>query len=189
MFKAVYFHKTVRAAEVMLAEAMRLAESELNLTSLNYEEYLKLTDNTIIEKLLSLPSANDQLKKAKKFAFDYQNRNLLKCVFEKNLDDSDHRITNDIRAELAKKAKVDESYIFVDRSKTPSLPLLPSKQEPQYIILISKEKNRPSAFKVPISEMPLVSVLSGFMDILRVYTTKNNRHKVSAAAQSILGRM
>ena len=33
MFKAVYFHKTVRAAEVMLLEAMLLADDELGLTS------------------------------------------------------------------------------------------------------------------------------------------------------------
>ena len=40
MFKAVYFHKTVRAGEVMLLEAMTLADDELGLTSLELNEYV-----------------------------------------------------------------------------------------------------------------------------------------------------
>ena len=47
MFKAVYFHKTVRAGEVMLLEAMSLAGNELGLSSLKMDEYVKLTDEVI----------------------------------------------------------------------------------------------------------------------------------------------
>ena len=36
MFKAVYFHKTVRAGEVMLLESMYLAEEELGLSSISF---------------------------------------------------------------------------------------------------------------------------------------------------------
>jgi len=35
MFKAVYFHKTVRAAEVMLLEALRLSDDEFGFTTFN----------------------------------------------------------------------------------------------------------------------------------------------------------
>ena len=38
MFKAVYFHKTVRAGEVMLLEAMSLADDHLGLSSMNAQE-------------------------------------------------------------------------------------------------------------------------------------------------------
>ena len=44
MFKAVYFHKTVRAGEVMLLKAMSLAEDELGFSSLDLDEFLKLSD-------------------------------------------------------------------------------------------------------------------------------------------------
>jgi len=53
MFKAVYFHKTVRAGEVMLLESMDLAEEELNLTSMILDDYLKLSDEVILSKLLN----------------------------------------------------------------------------------------------------------------------------------------
>src|SRR5713226_1749419 len=45
MFKAVYFHRTVRAAELMLAHSMTLADKELRLTDLSkIERILRLTD-------------------------------------------------------------------------------------------------------------------------------------------------
>ena len=77
MFKAVYFHKTVRAGEVMLLESMELAEEELGLTSMSLDDYLKLSDEVLLSKLLNLPEHNSKLKTAKKIAADYQNRNLL----------------------------------------------------------------------------------------------------------------
>ena len=67
MFKAVYFHKTVRAGEVMLLEAMSLADDHLGLSKMNAEEYVKHTDDTILEQLTSLPETNSDLKAAKKF--------------------------------------------------------------------------------------------------------------------------
>jgi len=47
MFKAVYFHKTVRSAEVMLLESMRLAYDELGFSSLSVDDYLWLTDDYV----------------------------------------------------------------------------------------------------------------------------------------------
>ena len=44
MFKAVYFHKTVRSAEVMLLHSMLLADDQLNLTDISLENFLELTD-------------------------------------------------------------------------------------------------------------------------------------------------
>ena len=76
MFKAVYFHKTVRAGEVMMLEAMSLAGNELGLSSLKIDEYVKLTDEVVLEKLMSLPETNSDLKAAKKIATDYQDRKL-----------------------------------------------------------------------------------------------------------------
>ena len=50
MFKAVYFHKTVRSGEVMILESIRLADKELKLSSLNLEDFLKLTDDYLLAK-------------------------------------------------------------------------------------------------------------------------------------------
>jgi hypothetical protein len=188
MFKAVYFHKTVRAAEVMLIEALRLSDDEFGFTSFNLDEFVKLTDEYVLSTLIS--SKSSELKRARQFAIDYQNRKLMKCVFESILTGRTNlkkTRTVELRTEISKKSKVDENEIFVDSSVTPSIPLAPSKNESKSIILITSENGKSSAKEMPISEIPVVSAISGFMNILRIYTHDKNRKKVEIAAKSILG--
>ena len=188
MFKAVYFHKTVRAAEVMLLEALRLSDDEFGYTSFNLNEYIKLTDEYVLSNIIS--STSSKLKRARQFALDYQNRKLLKCVFERILTSKTNlqKIrTDELRTSISKKSKVDENEIFVDSSVTPSIPLAPSKNESKSIILITNENGKSLAKEIPISEIPVVSAISGFMNILRIYTHHKNRKKVEIASKSILG--
>jgi len=188
MFKAVYFHKTVRAGEVMLLESMYLAEEELGLSSISLDEYLKLTDEVILSKLLSLPERNSKLRFAKKIATDYLNRNLFKSVFEVSVTGNavTKKRMQSIREEVSKKSKVDINEIFVDSSNTPSIPLSPSKKESKSIIILERDGVKTTAKEMPISDIRLVSVMSGFMKILRVYTPVKNRKKVEIVAKSIL---
>jgi len=188
MFKAVYFHKTVRAAEVMLIEALRLSDDEFGFTSFNLNEYVKLTDEYVLSTLIS--SKSSKLKRARQFAQDYQNRKLIKCVFERILTSKTNlkkTRTDELRTAISKKSKVDENKIFVDSSVTPSIPLAPSKNESKSIILITNENGKSSAKEMLISDIPVVSAISGFMNILRIYTHQKNRKKVEIAAKSILG--
>ncbi|MCH8914497.1 MAG: HD domain-containing protein [Thaumarchaeota archaeon] len=188
MFKAVYFHKTVRAAEVMLLEALRLSDDEFGFTSFNLNEFVKLTDEYVLSNLIS--SKSTKLKRARQFALDYQNRKLLKCVFERILNSRTNlkkTKTDELRTCISKKSKVDENEIFVDSSITPSIPLAPSKNESKSIILITNENGKSLAQEIPISEIPVVSAFSGFMNILRIYTPQKTRKKVEIAAKSILG--
>ncbi len=190
MFKTVYFHKTVRAAEVMLLESMLLADNELGLATDDLQKYVQLTDEFVISQLVSLPKTNHELKRSSQLALDYQERRLLKCVYEKIfLKPRMGKInSSELQHEIARKAKVDETEIFVDISKTPSIPLTPSKKESRSIILTSTGGAGPrEAYELPISEIPLVSAISGFMDILRIYARQQFRKKVEMAAQIILG--
>ena len=191
MFKAVYFHKTVRAGEVMLLKAMSLAEDELGFSSLDLDEFLKLSDESVLSKLLNLPEYSSELKTSKKIATDYLNRNLFKCVFERMVT-SNHGFSNKIIGELenkiAKKSKIDSNEIHLDTSTTNSIPMTPSKKESKSVILITR-KNKIIAEEFPISKIPLVSTISGKMNILRVYTQQNNRKKVEIAAKSILSEI
>lgn len=190
MFRAVYFHKTVRAAEVMLLESMLLADGELGLATDNLEQYVQLTDELVISKLVALPKARHDLRRASQLALDYQERRLLKCVYEKifmkpRMGKVD---VPALQGEIARKAGVGDSEVFVDISKTPSIPLAPSKKESKSIILTSRGGGGPKeAYELPISEIPLVSAISGFMDILRIYARQKFRKKVEIAAQVILG--
>jgi HD superfamily phosphohydrolase len=187
MFKAVYFHKTVRAAEVMLLESIKLADSELGFTSLDLDDYVKLTDDYVVTQLINLTETSSDLKKARKIAQSYQNRDLFKCVYERIFTSKTNLgkvKTSQLREDLAKKSKVDGSEIFVDSSITPSIPLNPAKKESQFVILTTRDKNKLAAEQISISKIPLVSAMSGFMNILRIYTTKENRKKVEMAAKS-----
>ena len=93
----------------------------------------------------------------------------------------------DIREELSKSSKVDINEIFVESSNTSSIPLSPSKKESKSIILLEVDNNKTKAKEIQISSIQLVSVMSGFMKILRVYTPAKNRKKVEIAAKAILG--
>ncbi|QDI89019.1 HD domain-containing protein [Candidatus Nitrosopumilus sp. SW] len=190
MFKAVYFHKTVRAAEVMLLEALRSSDDEFGFSTFNLDEFIQLTDEYVLSSLLS--SKTSKLKRARKFAQDYQNRKLLKCVFESILTSRTNlkKIrTDELRSAISKKSKIEENEIFVDSSVTPSIPLAPSKNESKSVILITNEGGKSSAKEMPISEIPVVSAISGYMNILRIYTHQKNRKKVEIAAKSIIGEL
>ena len=190
MFKAVYFHKTVRAGEVMLLEAMDLARNELGLTSMNVDEFVKLTDDSILADLLSLPENKSDLRIAKKIAEDYEQRKLFKCVFETDFNNNTKigkKRLNQIKHDIIRKSRVNENEVFVDSSTTPSMPLSPSKKESNSIILVTDDGKKTVATKIPISKIPIVSTMSGFMNNLRVYTPSKNRKKVEIAAKSVIG--
>ena len=190
MFKAVYFHKTVRAGEVMLLEAMDLARNELGLTSMNVDEFVKLTDDSILADLLSLPENKSDLKIAKKIAEDYEQRKLFKCVFETDFNNNTKigkKRLNQIKHDIIRKSRVAENEVFVDSSTTSSMPLSPSKKESNYIILVTDNGKKTVATKIPISKITIVSTMSGFMNNLRVYTPSKNRKKVEIAAKSVIG--
>ena len=189
MFKAVYFHKTVRAGEVMMLEAMRLAEDELGLSSLDLDDFLKLSDESVIDKLLNLSEHNSDLKASKKIATDYLNRNLFKCVFERTMSSTYNlstKIVGELKERIAKKSNTEPSQIHLDTSTTHSIPMTPTNKESKSVILITKEP-KVKADEFLISNIPLVSTMSGKMNILRVYTQQSNRNKVEIAAKSILG--
>ena len=140
-----------------------------------------------LSRLIS--SKSSKLKRARQFAIDYQNRKLLKCVYERILTSPSNlgKIkTDELRESISKKSKINEDEIFVDSSVTPSIPLAPSKKESKQIILITHENGKLSAQEMPISKIPVVSAISGFMNILRIYTHQKNRNKVEIAAKSIL---
>ncbi len=183
MFRTVYFHKTVRSAEVMLLNSIKSSFDELGLAELNIDNYLKLDDYSMLLKILNLiPSKTT--KYAKKLAENYVDRILLKCVFEKYLHDNDTNITShELVKSISDTSKVDPSKIFIDRSTTSSMPLTPSKHEYDSITLTSN--NNLEIQKTPVSKIPLISTLTGSMNILRIYTFREYKKKVEIAARSI----
>jgi uncharacterized protein len=198
MFKAVYFHRTVRAAELMLAHSMALADEELGLTNISkIDAYLKLTDEVVVYRLTSLPRRNPKLRLARKLAENYNNRKLVKCVFEKVMQRKDRvvekifsqkRFRNELIGDIAQQAKVDATSIYVDVPTTPSVPHTYTRQALNSITLVSEDFSGKHSEKISITELPLVGSITGFTDVLRVYSAPEQRNKVARAVHTIFGR-
>jgi uncharacterized protein len=188
MYKSVYFHKTVRSAEVMLLRSIMLADEQLNLTDKTLDNYLNLTDEIILEQMCLLGSSN---KSAARLAGDYRSRKLLKCVYEKFLHSHDKlnrkmnaRTLYDLESQITEVAHIkEENTIFVDASSASSMPKTPTKEEISSILLVEKEHE----YETPVTEIPLIASITGSLDMLRVYTTVENRNAVEKSTKKVLG--
>jgi HD superfamily phosphohydrolase len=121
-------------------------------------------------------------------ARDYRDRRLLKTVYEKFLHKRDRqkmdgKALHTLASRIADAAGVDRDYVFVDASRAPSMPLTPSKEEMYSVLVVDKER----VYEMPVSDIPLVDSISGFFDMLRVYTTAENREKVERSVKKVLG--
>jgi len=191
MFKAVYFHRTVRAAELMLVHSMKLADDVLGLTDLsNIDRYLDLTDEIVLQNLSVLKPSTQELKEARRLALDFRNRKLVKCVFERLLQRNDRivdrifanaRVRDQVASELAQKAEVDPMHVYLDVPTTPSVPYTSSRETLTSIGLVQTKGRKRTVKTIPLSELPLVGSIAGFMDVLRVYTTAEHRRRVEKA--------
>jgi HD superfamily phosphohydrolase len=188
MFKAVYFHKTVRSAEVMLLHSMLLADDQLNLTDISLENFLELTDENVLERIISLKHQNEI---ASKLAIDYRSRRLLKCVYERFLHRHDptfkkiNRDTlNDLGLRIAEEAGVSGSSVFVDSSRASSMPLTPNKKEISSVILSDRKRT----YEIPVTEIPIIDSITGFLNMLRVYTTAESRNPVEKCISRVIER-
>jgi HD superfamily phosphohydrolase len=192
-FKSIYFHRVGRAAQIMLATAMDKANEELGLTRFKTpEQYLAMDDYTVYTMLKNCSKSKGIIK-------DLENRRLLKCAYEKTFYEKDTMISNifsrenyrkQLRAEIAEEADVQMETVTIDVPTVPSVPYEHSVlTETMEIPVFYKT---PEGKKIPqkLSEISRIfDTLRGFMNILRVYTTAEQREKVGKAATKILGRI
>jgi len=186
MFRAVYFHKTVRSAEVMLLHSFLLSSEILNLSKISLTDYLKLTDDSILWKISSSP--NNEM--AKEMISKYLERKLLKCVYERFIRKRDNftKLNRDkieeLRLKIARLSNIDEKKIFLDTYGISLVPLAPNKQEMKSILLVSEDE----FFKQPVSNLPLVNSITGYLDMIRVYTNHKDRKKITNISKNVLDK-
>ena len=198
MFKAVYFHRTVRAAELMLAHSMSLADDELHLTDLSkIDRYLDLTDEVIVYRLRHLKAHNSRLRLARKLAEDYNDRRLVKCVFEKVMQRKDRvvekifnqkRFRNELVADIAKQSGAEVESIYIDVPTTPSVPYTYARETLNSITLVTEGVDGKQSARVSITELPLAGSIAGFTDVLRVYTAARHRSQVARVVHNLFGK-
>jgi hypothetical protein len=192
-FKSIYFHRVGRAAQIMLAKAMENANEEVGFTRFKTpSQYLAMDDYTVYAKLKNCT-------KSRKIIRDLENRKMLKCAYEKTFYEKDTVVSNifsresyrrQLQSEIAEGANVEADAVIIDVPTVPSVPyehsvLTESMEIPVFI-------RTPQGKKIPqrLSEISRIfETLKGFMNVLRVYTTMEEREKVSTAATKVLGRI
>lgn len=202
MFRAVYFHRTVRAAELMIIRSMILSDKALNLTDLSLENYLSLTDEVTLDRIAKLdnPSKDPELAHARNLANDYLKRKLLKCAYEKTVQRRDRFLTSvfnertfreQFQNRIAERAGVDPGEVYLDVPTAPSIPVSSSRESFSGITLVARKDQRGKQmvhYKMGIDDLPLIGTIAGYLDVLRVYTSERNRAKVESAAAKVFGR-
>ncbi|UCH70552.1 MAG: HD domain-containing protein, partial [Candidatus Bathyarchaeota archaeon] len=192
-FKSIYFHRVGRAAQLMLAIAMERAKDELGLVAFKTpEEYLALNDYTLWAMLRKCEKSQEIIENLEK-------RKLLKCAYEQTFYVKDKTVSsiftveefrNQIRDQIASKAKVKPESVVIDVPTLPSVPYRHSALlEPMEIPVFYRTKNGQKVPQRLSDTSGIFDVLRGFINILRVYTDEKNREKVGEAASQLLGRI
>ena len=195
MFRAVYFHKSVRASAVMIIRAMNLSDEELHFTNLdNLDDFLQLTDERILYNISNINSNSENSRLAKKLVIDYTNRKMLKLVFEKIVLGKDkfstkifaqRKFRENLAEEIAEKSKIPKSHIFIDVSTATSVPTTSTKESFNEITVLLN-KTRKKEFEITkATELPLMNAILGYMNIIRIYTTVPYKKKLDATVKGI----
>jgi len=190
-FRTIYFHKTSRAAQLMLLKALEYAKDDLDITQLgSVDEYLALDDDVVWAALR-------RSAKSRTIVDDLDRRRLLKCAYEKTFFVKDEFLSSlftkdtvrvKMEEEIAHKAKVAVEDVSIDLPSLPSVPYHSAAElEPMDIPVFYRG---PNGEKLPqkISEVSkIVDVLTAYMNIIRVYTDEQYRDEVQRASASVLG--
>ena len=189
MFKAVYFHRTVRAASVMLIRAMELADEALGLTDFkSLDDYLNLDDERVLSMLLTL-EGDGELETARRMAEMLRGRRLLKCAYERFLGEEELQglklRVGELEETLAEGAGADGRFLIVDVSTAPSVPYNPGRSRPEEIRLFIREADGSRRCLNFSDVSPLASVLLGYINILRVYCRAEDLNAVRGEARRL----
>ncbi len=195
MFLNVYYHKTVRSVEVMLVKLMTSADAVLSLTAFEEpEHFLVLDDLSLISRVRQLdPSISAEAGEAARMVNMLDSRTLYKSAFEKVLHTQDRfvskiltkkKVRASIEEEIAESADVPVEDVIVDVPTLPSVPYNPHQLDPMEIGIFEIIDGK----KVPqnLSDYSnIAEMMKGYLDVIRVYTSDANRHKVGRASREI----
>ncbi|MHA1862779.1 MAG: hypothetical protein ACTSWA_03340 [Candidatus Thorarchaeota archaeon] len=194
MFDAVYFHKTVRAAELMLLRVLDEAGSQLFPAPLkDTEDFFKHDDLSMLHQLLNVGSdESEELRSANRIFLDFNRRYLIKLVSERSLSDptflkklSTPDGVYSIEAEIAEGAGIDPKNVYIDFPDRQSVTFYPGKYDLDDIALFERGSSGYEFWKV--SDLsPMARSFARILKPVRIYTTRGYRSKLKKAADNIL---
>ncbi|MCP4763828.1 MAG: HD domain-containing protein, partial [archaeon] len=186
-FRSIYFHKTSRAIQIMLGEAMKRYNDDTNsLIFKNVEEFLKWDDITLYYEL--------QHNENSKYLIDRINkRDIIKCCYEKpssiSKGEKKPKTGNPekIRNEIAEKAKLSPEEIYIDFPKMVSVPYQHSVSIKQNEIpVFSINKDGKKVMERIEDHSLFFEEIKGQYNLVRVYADKNHKQIVNEASKKIL---
>lgn len=194
MFDAVYFHKTVRAAELMLLRVLDEAGSHLFPSPIDdTEKFFGFDDLTFLYRLLHVkPNENDALIAANRIFSDYNKRYLIKMVSTRAISDPSflNKLSTpdglfSIEREIAEGGDIDPRNVYVDFPDRPSVTFYPGKFDLDKVALFERGSSGYEFWK--LSDLsPMARSFSRIMKPVRVYTTRGYRSKLKKSADRIL---
>ncbi len=138
-------------------------------------------------------------KKSREIIKKLERRRLLKCAYDQTFYVRDktvssifgvEKIRNQIRDQIASEARVKPESVVIDVPTLPSVPYRHSVLlEPMEIPVFYKTRNGRKILQRLSDISGIFDVLKGFINILRVYTSEENREKVGEAAAKMLGEI
>ncbi len=191
MFKEVYFHKTSRAADVMLRHAIELYDSITGFADpKDLKNYIELTDDMLIVTILK--SEEKEAQNARNFVKDYLARNLLKLVYEESFIGKDaflEKLFNQeilrerLITQIEEKASIPHGNIFIDLPTVPSVPRSFDREDLKNILIMTKEGIR----EMSITDIPVIESIQGYYNIMRIYSRKEYREAAEKTIKEIFG--
>ena len=194
MFDAVYFHKTVRASELMLLRVLDEAGSQLFADPLKDPmDFFNCDDLTILHQTLNVEAdQSEEIRSANHIFIDFNKRYLIKLVsaraltdptFLKKLSTPDGIFS--IETEIAEDAGIDPKNVYIDFPDRPSVTFYPGKFNLDEIALFERGSSGYEFWKVS-DVSPMARSFARILKPVRVYTTRGYRSKLKSSADKVL---
>lgn len=194
MFDAVYFHKTVRAAELMLLRVLDVAGSQILPTpDEDPDQFFLCDDLTFMHQLLHVDSGEtEEMTEANRIYSDFNKRYLIKLVSSRAISDPAFlsRIATpdglfSIETEIAEDAGIDPRNVYIDFPDRPSVTFYPGRYDLDEIALFERGSSGYEFWRVT-DMSPIARSFSRILKPVRVYTTRGYRSRVKKCADQIL---
>ncbi|MBN2151736.1 MAG: HD domain-containing protein [Candidatus Lokiarchaeota archaeon] len=184
-FKQIYFHKTSRAAQIMIANALEAKKEEFSLDALDEpKDFLKWDDYTLWTTIQDEP-----------FIAKLKRREMLKVVYEQvNTSGAPARRLGDaeikaLERRIASGAGVGEKDVFLDVPYLSTVPYAHATSfDPEDIPIFDVSGGGDTTIQKLSDLSVLFSMLKGHHNIIRAYTWAEHRDAVARAARDVLGK-
>lgn len=190
LFRSIYFHKASRAAQILLEKGLEKVNEEMNIVKVSPQEYLSYDDYSMWGLML-------QCKGSKPYIERLRVRDLPKVSYEKIFFVKDgvfsaimtkEAIKRRLEEEIANEAGVDVERVYIDVPTLPSVPYHRTMDEDAANLPIVQRGKDGRKRVLRLEDVSnIVSVMKGFLNIIRVYTDEKYREVVAKASEKLLG--